>query len=281
MLRVSRRAGNCLAVIALALVVVWLSAGCAADAPDVALRVNGHAVTHGEIAEAKAQFATGMDAMRERIDIADPSVKPSLEELARVRAKYGVDAAVIGGIVIEYAEYDAAIKAGFGASDDEVAEVVSTMRSQHEQVIKMVEEYGITDDSDGCVEIDAEGITESDDSDGCIQVADIGELDSVAEYIEALGEDRYWDEILPALVRRNLAVGKWRDAAHLELAAAQEGYGEGGVSREEWARIRRAVALSALADVEVDVVDKTMFDEATVRDALGYGREVVYTLYPD
>ena len=280
MLRVSRRAGNCLAVVALVVVAAWLSAGCAADALDVALRVNGHAVTYGELAEAKAQFTASGVGMRERIDAADPSVKPSLEELARVRTKYSVDAAVIGGIVNERAEYDAAVKAGFGASDDEVAEVVSTMRSQREQVRRMVEEYGI-DESSGCVEIDEEGVTESNESEGCIQVAGIGELDSVAEYIEAMGEDRYWDEILPALLRRNLAVGKWRDAAYLELAAAQEGYGEGGGSRAEWARIRRAVALSALADVEVVVVDKALFDEATVRDALGYGREIVYALYPD
>ena len=274
MLRVSHKAGNCLAVVAVALV-AWLSTACAADAPDVALRVNGHPVTHGEIADAKARFATGMDAMKEQIDIADPSVKPSLEELVRVNEKYGVDAAVLGGIVNEYAEYDAAIKAGFGASDDEVAEVVSTMRGQHEQVLQMIEEYGI-DESTGCINM--AGI---DESDGCIDVAGIGELGSVAEYIEAMGEDKYWDEILPAEIRRNVAVGKWRDAAYLELAAAQEGYGEGGVKREEWARIRRAVALSALADVEVEVVDKALFDEATVAEALGYGREVVYALYPD
>ena len=62
----------------------------------------------------------------------------------------------------------------------------------------------------------------------------------------------------------------------MELAAAQEGYGEGGVSRAEWARIRRAVALSALADVDVEVVDEALFDEATVEEALVYGREVVY-----
>ena len=260
MLRVSHKAGNCLAVVAVALA-AWLSTGCAVDAPDVALRVNGHPVTRGEIADAKTQFIASMAGMREQIDAADPSAKPWLEELARVRAKYSVDAAVIGGIVIEYAEYDAAIKAGFSASDDEVAEAVSTMRGQHEQVLQMIEEYGIDEFGDS------------------IDVAGIGELGSVAEYIEAMGEDEYWDETLPAEIRRNMAVGKWRDAAYLELAAAQEGYGEGGVKRAEWARIRRDVALAALADVEV--VDEALFDEATVREALGYGREVVYALYPD
>ncbi len=263
MLRVSRRAGNCLAVVALVVIAAALSAGCAADAPDVALRVNGHPVTRGEIAEREEQFTAYKAGTRERMDIADPSVKSSLEELARVQAKYSVDAVVIGGIVIEYAEYDAAIKAGFGASDDEVAEVVSTMRGQHEQVLQMVEEYGIDEFGDS------------------IDVAGIGELGSVSEYIEAMGEDRYWDEILPAEIRRNAAVAKWRDAAYLELAAAQEGYGEGGVKREEWARIRRTVALSALAEVEVEVVDGAMFDEATVEEALGYGREVVDARYPD
>ena len=278
MLRASRRTGNCLAVAAVVVVAAWLAAGCVADAPDVALRVNGHAVTYGEIAERKAQFTAYKDGMRERIDNADPPVKPWLDELARVQAKYGVDAVVIGGIVYEYAEYDAAIKAGFGASDDEVAEAVSTIWGQHEQVLEMIEEYGL-DESTGCINMP--GMDESADSDGCIDVAGIGQLGSVAEYIEAMGEDRYWDEVLPALVRRNLAVGKWRDAAYLELAAAQEGYGEGGVKREEWARIRRAVALSALADVEVEVVDKTLFDEGTVREALGYGREITAALYPD
>ena len=278
MLRASRRAGNCLAVVMLVVIAAALAAACAADAPDVALRVNGHAVTRGEIVDAKARFATGMDAMRGQIDIADPSVKPSLDELVRVSEKYSVDAAVMGGIVIEYAEYDAAIKAGFGASDDEVAEVVSMMRSQHEQILVMIEEYGI-DESTGCINM--AGIDDSADSDGCIDVAGIGELGSVAEYIEAMGEDRYWDEILPAEIRRNAAVGKWKDAAYLELAAAQEGYGEGGVSRVEWARIRRAVALSALADAGVEVVDAAVFDEATVEDALGYGWEVVYARYPD
>ena len=77
MLRVSRRDENCLAVVMLVVIAAWLSAGCAADATDVALRVNGHPVTRGEIADAKARFATGMDAMRGQIDAADPSVKPT------------------------------------------------------------------------------------------------------------------------------------------------------------------------------------------------------------
>ena len=276
MLRVTR---SCLFVVALVFVAAWLSAGCAADDPDVALRVNGHPVTYEEIAKAKAQFTSYRDdVMRdhiEQIDTAYPDFRPWLEGIARVHDKYSVDAAAIGGIVIEYAEYDAAIKAGFSASDDEVAEVISTMRSQHEQFSKIIEEYGI-EESDGCIKV--AGI---DDPDGCIKVAGIDQLDSIAEYKEAMGADKYWNETLPALIRRNSAVAKWKDAAHLELASAQEGYGEGGVSSAEWARIQLAVALSALADVNVEVVDKTMFDEATVRDALEYSREITYAFYPD
>lgn len=250
MSRISRRTGNCLSVVALVVIAAWLSVGCAADDPDVALRVNGHPVTYGEIADAKERFTTYRADMRGQIDAADPSIKPQLEGLARVHEKYSVDVVAIGGIVNKYAQYDAAIKAGFSASDDEVAEAVSTMRSQHEQFSKLIQESGI-DESDGCIK--ASDIDEFDDSDDCIdvEVVGIGEVDSVAEYIEVMGDDKYWDEVLPAVIRRNSAVGKWKEAAEWELASAQEGYGEGGVKREEWARIRREVELSALADVNV------------------------------
>ena len=176
--------------------------------------------------------------------------------------------------------YDAAIKAGFSASDDEVAMAVSTMRSQHEQFSRLIQESGI-DESDGCIK--ASDIDEFAGSDECIEMEalGIGELGSVAEYIDMMGNDEYWDEVLPAMIRRNSAVAKWKEAAELELASAREGYGEGGVKREEWARIQREVELSALADVNVEVVDETMFDEGMVRDALEYSREITYAFYPD
>ena len=280
MLRALRKTGSCLAVIALVFVAAWLSVGCAGDAPDVALRVNEHPVTYGEIADAKERFTAYRDGMRGQIDAADPSVKPQLEGLARVHEKYSVDVVAIGGIVNKYAQYDAAIKAGFSASDDEVAEVVSTMRRQHEQFSKLIQESGI-DESDGCIK--ASDIDEFADSDECIEIEalGIGEIGSVAEYIDMMGDDEYWDEVLPAVIRRNWAVAKWKDAAEWELASAQEGYGEGGVKREEWARIQREVELSALADVNVEVVDETVFDEGTIRDALEYSREITYAFYPD
>ena len=280
MLRMSRRTGSCLTIVALVFVAAWLSVGCEGDDPDVALRVNGYPVTYGEIADAKERFITYRADMRGQIDAADPSIKPQLEGLARVHEKYSVDVVAIGGIVNKYAQYDAAIKAGFSASDDEVAEVVSTMRRQHEQFSKIVQESGI-DESDGCIK--ASDIGEFDDSDECIdiEVVGIGEVDSVAEYIDMMGNDEYWDEVLPAVIRRNSAVAKWKEAAQLELASAREGYGEGGVKREEWARIRREVELSALADVNVEVGDEAMFDEGMVRDALEYSREITYAFYPD
>lgn len=283
MLRISRRTGNCLAVVALVVVAAALAAACAGDAPDVALRVNGHPVTYGEIADVKERFKENRDDIRRQIDHLDtayPDFKPWLEEIARGQEKYGVDAVAIGGIVKEYAMYDAAIKAGFSASDDEVAMAVSTMQSQHEQFSKLIQESGI-DDSDGCIK--ASDIDEFAGSDECIdiEVVGIGEIGSVAEYIDMMGNDEYWDEVLPAVIRRNSAVGKWKEAAQLELASAQEGHGEGGVKREEWARIRREVELSALADVNVEVVDEAMFDEGMVRDALEYSREITYAFYPD
>ena len=276
----SRRIGSCLAVVALVVIAAWLAQGCAADDPDVALRVNGHPVTYGEIADAKERFTTYRADMRGQIDAADPSIKPQLEGIARVHEKYSVDVVAIGGIVNKYAQYDAAIKAGFSASDDEVAMAVSTMRSQHEQFSKLIQESGI-DESDGCIK--ASDIDEFADSDECIDIeaVGIGEIGSVAEYIDMMGNDEYWDEVLPAVIRRNSAVGKWKEAAQLELAAAREGYGEGGVKREEWARIQREVELSALADVNVEVVDEAMFDEGTVRGALEYSREITYAFYPD
>ena len=280
MLRILRRTGSCLAVVALVVIAAWLAQGCAVDDPDVALRVNGYPVTYGEIADAKERFTTYRADMRGQIDAADPSVKPQLEGLAKVHEKYSVDAVVIGGIVKEYAMYDAAIKAGFSASDDEVAQAVSTMRSQHEQFSKLIQESGI-DESDGCIK--ASDIDEFADPDECIDIEalGIGELGSVAEYIDMMGNDEYWDEVLPAEIRRNWAVAKWKEAAEWEMASAQEGYGEGGVKREEWARIRREVELSALDDVNVEVVDETMFDEGTIRDALEYSREITYAFYPD
>lgn len=283
MLRALRRTGSCLAVIALVFVAAWLSVGCAGDAPDVALHVNGHPVTYGEIAKAKERFAENRDDMKRQIDHLDtayPDFKPWLEEIARIQEKYGVDIVAIGGIVKEYAMYDAAIKAGFSASDDDVAVAVSTMRSQHEQFSRLIQESGI-DESDGCIK--ASDIDEFAGSDECIEMEalGIGELGSVAEYIGMMGDDEYWDEVLPAVIRRNSAVAKWKEAAQWELASAREGYGEGGVKREEWARIRREVELSALADVDVEVVDETMFDEGMVQDALEYSREITYAFYPD
>ena len=283
MLRALRRTGSCLAAIALVFVTAWLSVGCVGDDPDVALRVNGHPVTYGEIADAKERFTENRDDMERQIDHLDtayPDFKPWLEEIARVQEKYGADIVAIGGIVKEYAMYDAAIKAGFSASDDEVVQAVSTMRSQHEQFSNLIQESGI-DESDGCIK--ASDIDEFADSDECIDIEalGIGEIGSVAEYMEVMGDDKYWNETLPAVIRRNSAVAKWKEAAQWELASAQEGYGEGGVKREEWARIQREVELSALADVNVEAVDETVFDEGMVQDALEYSREITYAFYPD
>ena len=228
---------------------------------EITLRINGHPVTYGEIAEDKVRFITNRDDMRHWVDTAVPHdewtppqgadlnnprypvqdffITPGFRELLELKERYSVNAAVLGGIVKVYASYDAAVKAGFSASDDEVTAHVSEMRSLYEQISKTATEET------------AKGLGES-----------IG-------YIEAVGEEKLWGELVPAEARRNLAIAKWKRAAE------QEAYGDRGISVKEWSKIERELQLSAIANVNVEIVDKTLFDEATVQDALKYSRESI------
>lgn len=230
---------------------------------EIAIRVNEHPITYGEIAEDKVRFTTNRDDMRHWIDTAVPNgdwtppqgedlnnprypvqslfITPEFKELVRIKESYSVNAAVIGGIIKEYALYDAAIKADFSASEDEISNFISEMRSNYEKASKSAEASGI------------------------------GEL---IGYTEAVGKDKYWNDIYPAQVRRNFVITKWRQAAE------KEAYGDRAISYKESERMYRTLILSALANINIQIVDKTMFDETTIQQALKYARDATDALHP-
>lgn len=224
---------------------------------DIVLRVNGYPVTHAELAAAKVRYHNNLWGTRDLIERAAPSDEeladsddqyrgPLPEHIAEglnaellLMEKHGQDRVALANLILEYARFSKAVEAGHLPSESEVIEFVEQIRQSHEQhvVASAHPDWGITAGTAGI--------------------------------IEAVGAERYWEEIYPSITMRNMANASW-------IKAAIEDHNEGestGAHGTVFMGIERELDGAAISDIEVEVVDAAEV-KASPEEAIKYLHEL-------
>lgn len=236
---------------------------------DVALRVNGYAITNAELVESRLRYYRNLESMRSAATRAVPADQwdevaadadfasndprnPIHEHMitdgftAYIHAleKHGGDVVGLAALIADYAEFSAAIDAGHSASEAEVAEYVEmTMDALSRQSASAASEWGILPEMQG--------------------------------YIDAVGENRFWSEIYPDQLARDIAIGKWRQAAISDYNGGKDI----ALHAETADKILHELTLSALDNADIEIVDAEKA-RANPDDALAYLRELYAEVYP-
>lgn len=146
-----------------------------------------------------------------------------LQEFVQLIERTGVQTVALGSLIQDRALYERAVANGFSATDQEV-----TARLERDREL-------IRDTPVGAQAI---------------------------AYIEAVGEDRYWSELYPAILRREMAI-------HNMWTATVADFADQGRNESAWADVKR----QALNSVSIEVLDADAIAPATVSNALAYLEE--------
>ena len=224
-------------------------ARCSGSSTIVA-HVNGHPVTAADIAEGRAQVAANLHGMRDTISrivpdsqaftlpegtplapgevrmtsnhdapIAESSgMRKFMTERIDIIEEHGTDAAVLSKVVTDIALFTAATAAGHSADPADIAARIAEVKTAIEE----------------------------------------GLIPELEGYLSAVDEDVYFEELLPAILARDLAIANWRE----ELLAYVTG-------REEADRIWRQSERDALANVQVTLTGEPGLD-ATLEELTAY-----------
>ena len=224
---------------------------------DIVLRINGNPITHVELAVEKIRYHNNLWGTKDLIERAVPSVEETANSDDQYRGplpehiteglnaelllleKYGQDTVALANLILEYARFSKAVEAGHLPSESEVTEFVEQIRQSHEQHVAASAhpDWGITAGTAGI--------------------------------IEAVGAERYWEEIYPARTVRNMADASW-------IKAAIEDYNHGesaGVPGRVIMGIDRELDREAIADVDVEIVESGDV-KAAPEEAIAYLQEL-------
>lgn len=236
---------------------------------DVVLRVNGYPITNAELVESRLRYYRNLESMRSaaaravpadqwddtasnanfasndpRTPIHEHMITDGFTAYIRALEKYGGDVVGLAALIADYAEFSAAIDAGHSASEAEVAEYVKMTR-------------------------------DALDRQSAAAASEWGMLPEMQGYIDAVGENRFWSEIYPDRLARDITIGKWHQAAISEYSG-----GEDIALRDETAdKILHELTLSALDNADIEIVDAEKA-RANPDDALAYLRELYAEVYP-
>ena len=235
---------------------------------DVALRVNGYSITNAELVESRLRYYRNLESMRSAAARAVPADqwdytaaadfasndprRPIHEHMitdgftAYIRAleKHGGDVVGLAALIADYAEFSAAIDAGHSASEAEVAEYVDMTRDAlNRQSASAASEWGMLPEMQG--------------------------------YIDAVGEARFWAEIYPERLARDITIGKWHQAAISEYSGGKDI----ALHAETADKILHELTLSALDNADIEIVDAEKA-RANPDEALAYLRELYAEVYP-
>ncbi|MCY4528310.1 MAG: hypothetical protein OXD46_04680 [Chloroflexi bacterium] len=242
---------------------------------EVALFVNGYPVSVAEVMESKAvsEFSTKTwrSAYDRRISANHPSLNekglnhaaskaafydgesPVLEDLVipmkpqiDIWEKHGTDAMAVGHLISVYAYLTTAMEAGYALTDAEVAAEVARRREVHEET---------RDEKTTQIDLDQET------GESKTVIYETVRNHSVDSYIETVGEDKYWNEILPAQVFREMTTYKWREAAYGDVKQISEMY-----------EINLRLNREAEANVKVEFTDKLRMN-VTLNQAFAFIRD--------
>lgn len=166
-------------------------------------------------------------------------ITEDFKKMVAIMEKHGADDAALGGLILNYARYSAAIDEGHVVSDEEVNDELAEIRTQYEDYV------------------------------GVSHGPMVGEFKG---YIAAVGEDMFWDEIFAGKLRHQNTIGDWRRQAYDEEFSGR------GISFKDRNRIEAAHDLESLAEVKVQVVDESLL-KATPEQGLAYVQEYNAHMY--
>ena len=236
---------------------------------DVALRVNGYPITNVELVESRLRYYRNLESMRSaaartvpadqwddtaadanfasndpRSPIHEHMITDGFTAYIGALEKHGGDVVGLAALIADYAEFSAAIDAGHSASEAEVAEYVEMTRDAlNRQSASAASEWGILPEMQG--------------------------------YIDAVGENRFWAEIYPDQLARDIAIGKWRQAAISEYNGGEDI----ALHAKTADKILHELTLSALDNADIEIVDAEKA-RANSDEALAYLRELYAEVYP-
>ena len=172
-----------------------------------------------------------------------PDMQPAnkgQQPLYQLIESHGVDTAVFGFLMSQYTALGAAVTAGYSISDDELAK---GMEEQRRRFNKMGQTETLT-------EVWSEVLQHT-----TTQTTEYPRDPKILGYIEAVGEDKFWDEILPAKISHELILDKWYVAA----------IGGRNLRGEDWNKAHTDLHRAALAGAEIEVMDGD-FDLITTQE---------------
>ena len=236
---------------------------------DVALRVNGYPITNAQLVESRLRYYRNLESMRSaaaravpadqwdevaananfasndpRTPIHEHMITDGFTAYIGALEKYGGDVVGLAALIADYAEFSAAIDAGHSASEAEVAEYVEMTRDAlKRQSASAASEWGMLPEMQG--------------------------------YIDAVGENRFWSEIYPDQLARDITIGKWHQAAISEYNGGKDT----ALHAKTADKILHELTLSALDNADIEIVDAEKA-RANPDEALAYLRELYAEVYP-
>lgn len=183
------------------------------------VRIGRQVVTLDDFREGVRIVETNLEYMKG--EISKGSFDSSfLQAFVQLIERTGVQTVALGSLIQDRALYERARAKGFGATDQEV-----TARLEQDRDL---------------VRVTPEGAR-------------------VAASIEAVGQDRYWSELYPAMLRREIAIQKMWEATVTGIA-------DRGSRDAKWTDVQK----QAISSVSIEVLAPDAIAPATVSNALAY-----------
>ena len=194
---------------------------------NVAMYINEHPVSVAEVLESRAEMETSVGAWASAVARIVPDGDPSLREAVEngkidyfynqklpVPAKlaahrqpwvelwqgHGPDTMALANLIDRYAFLSAATEAGHTVTDAELEELVAARRQAVESA--EVQPPTVIESSD---EFTTDGFQ--------INIVEKTRDHKLHGYIATVGEDTYWNTILPEKMRHDTTMNKWRNEA--------------------------------------------------------------------
>ncbi len=162
---------------------------------------------------------TNLEYMKGQFNTGSPD-SAYLEAFVQLIERAGIPNVALGSLIQDRALYERALANGFNATDQEVTAQLERDRN--------------------LVQNTPEGAR-------------------VAAYIKAVGEDRYWSDLYPATLRREIAIQKMWNATVTGIA-------DQGSREAKWNDVQK----QAISSVSIEVLAPDAIAPATVNDALAY-----------
>ena len=229
----------------------------------VALRINGYPITTAEVLEERAGVEAGIVNMRSLVSRLEREGVPYVHELSgdysflsdgvstvpayigevyvpllALQERYSLDTLALASLVTRYMALGPAIEQGYGLTDAEVQKRVEEKREAWHKSL------------------------EDDNPDDNVIVIFSPDY-RTREYIKGVGEEVYWNEILPERVFREDTMTAWR-------TAYMEGTDNNGGSGRKWSL--DSLYKMLLASVEVEFTKHYKLD-ASLEDVRAYLQE--------